>query len=118
MSDLKEIEVKGERYTSQDIEWDKARFASVSVIGSELQNRRGILGSIATTLGCFGINVYTVSHSKKQTRITFMIDQQHRRKAVQLLHGIYVDNDQKIIADRDERQKILEKELTGTFNGK
>ena len=114
---LKVIEVKGERFTVQDIEWDKEKFASVSVIGKELRDRCGILGSISTTFGAFGINVYTVSHGKKQTRITYLIDQKDRKKAVQLLHSVYVDNDSEVKEERLRRQDELEKGLTGTFNG-
>lgn len=109
------IEVKGEKFTDAKVEWDQESLGSISVIGKELQNRPGILGSISTTFGCFGINVYAVSHGKNQTRITYLINRSKCREATRLLHSIYVDGDLEIIAEMKGRRAVLDEELTGTF---
>jgi len=114
MSDLKTVEVKGDIFTVEDIEWNQTR-ASVSVIGSELKDRPGILGSLASTLGSLGISVKIVSQDEEQGRVTFLIDRKDRKKAVRLLHSKYVDNDKKVIQKTEKRRKRMEKRFTGTY---
>lgn len=118
MSDLKTVEVKGDIFTIEDIEWNQTR-ASVSVIGSELKDRPGILGSLSSTLGSFGISVKIVSQDEEQMRVTFLIDRKDLKKAVRLLHSKYVDNDPEVIAETEKRRAEMEKAFTGTYcNGK
>ena len=113
----KTIEVRGERFEVQKIEWDKEKFASLSFIGTELKDRPSVLGSITSTLGAFGINIYAVSHGKSQTRISLLIDGGNRKKAVQVCHSYYVDNDPKIKTERARLSGQAEDGLTSTFNG-
>ncbi len=113
----KTIEVKGERFDVQKIEWDKEKFASLSFIGTELKDRPSVLGSISSTLGAFGINIYAVSHGKNQTRISYLIDQSNRKKAVGISHSYYVDNDLEVKAERTRLAEQREEGLTSTFNG-
>ncbi len=114
---LKIIEVDEERFTMEDIQWHKG-LASVSVIGSEIKNHPGIRGSLLTTLEAFGIPVHGVSHSEQQVRISYLIDTSHGKKAGELFHSIYVDNNAEVIAERARRVAEMEGDLTGTYNGK
>ncbi len=113
----KTVEVYGERFDVQGIEWDKERFASLSFIGTELKDRSSVLGSITSTLGAFGINICGISHGKKQTRISLLIDGGNRKKAVQVCHSYYVDNDPKVKSERARLSAQAEEGLTSTFNG-
>ncbi len=113
----KTIEVKGERFDVQKTEWDKEKFAALSFIGTELKDRPSVLGSISSTLGAFGINIYSVSHGKNQIRISYLIDQSNRKKAVQICHSYYVDNDPAVKEERNRLAAQREEGLTSTFNG-
>lgn len=113
----KTIKVKGESFDVQKIEWDKEKFASLSFIGTELKDRPSVLGSISSTLGAFGINIYGVSHGKNQTRISFLIDQSNRKKAVGISHSYYVDSALDVKVERNRLAEQREEALTSTFNG-
>jgi aspartate kinase len=116
LTELKEIEVKGERYTvSEAPRWDKGRFASISVIGKELHDQVGILANISGVFSAFGINIAAVVHGTLQTRINYLIDQQDRARAVQLLHSIFVDNYQEVIREFRQRRADQTDALTRTF---
>lgn len=113
----KTIEVLKERFEVQKIEWDKEKFVSISFIGTELKDRPSVLGSITSTLGAFGININGISHGKSQTRISLLIDGGSRKKAVQVCHSYYVDNDPKVKSERARLSAQAEEGLTSTFNG-
>lgn len=116
LAEFKEIEVKGERYTvSETPRWDKGRFASISVIGKELHDQVGILANISGVFSAFGINIASVVHGTMQTRINYLIDQQDRARAVQLLHSIFVDNDQEVIKEFRQKRAEQTEKLTKTF---
>lgn len=116
LEELKEIDVQGERYAiTQAPTWQKGSLACISVIGKELHGRIGILSAISGSLSAFGINIQGVSHGGSQTRISFLIDQQYREQAVQVLHSIFVDNDQEVIKKFHEAHVKQLEVLTGTY---
>lgn len=111
---LKTIEVNEEQYMVDDIEWDKSR-ASISVVGKEMHDRVGMLANISGVFSAFGINITAVVHGSKQTRINYLIDKQDCKRAEQLLHSIFVDNDPEIIAEFTKRRAEQTEALTTTF---
>lgn len=114
MNQLKIVEVNEEQYSVDELEWDKSR-ASISVIGVEMHDRVGMLANISGVFSAFGINVTAVVHGAKQTRIHYLVDKKDLKRAEQLLHSIFVDNDREVIEEFKRRRSEQTDELTSTF---
>ncbi len=114
-NELKTVTVKDERYSVDVTAWSKGEFASLSLVGRELRDKRGILGYASGILGAFGINIQAISHGGLQTRISFLIDEQHREKATQILHAVLVERDSAKIAEYKVRRDAREDELSKSF---
>lgn len=116
MADFKVLDVRGEKFTAQKLEWDQGRYGSISVIGLEMRNTSGVLAELATTLSAYGINFEVVGQSKSQISISFLIDRARLKEAVQLLHDVFVRNDKEVIAEVDRRAAERRRQLRGTFS--
>ncbi len=115
MKELHDITVLDERYQASDLSWTKDSLACVSVVGNELANKPGVLSEISGVLGTYGINIKSISHGESQRRIMVLIDKNNRKKAIQLLHSIFVDGDSNVIQDYTSRRLERLQHLTSTF---
>lgn len=112
--DLNTIDIKGGRYEIDQFNWHKEK-ATVSVTGNELIKNPGVLGSIYSTLTASGIDIHLVSHSILKRRFSFLIDPKKCKEAVRLIHSVYVDDDQAVIAEIDTKKAAQEQRMRGTF---
>lgn len=113
--DLRELEVNGEKYVNHSIVWNKGKLAGLSIIGRELRDRVGVLSTISGVLSSYGINIVAVDQNELQTRINFLVDEQHRVAAVRLLHSIFVDRDKGVIQEYKARISGIVDAVTSTY---
>ncbi|MFH0820603.1 MAG: hypothetical protein V1908_02405 [Candidatus Peregrinibacteria bacterium] len=107
--------VDEERYPVDTLDWDQEAYACVSVVGSELKGKRGILMTLAGALSFRGADIHGITLSKSQLRISFLVRENLCDDVVRALHSIFVDQDAQVIADyRDYMERVLES-LTSTY---
>jgi aspartokinase/homoserine dehydrogenase 1 len=63
-------------------------FARISIIGEGMKHQSGLLGKVAHSFGRKGISIETISQSRNQRNMTFFIDGEYERMAV---NSIYDD---------------------------
>lgn len=111
---LQTITVKGEVYEAQ-IEWRQETLGCISVVGNELADKPGILSVITGVFGAFGINIYSPAHATAQRRVSFLVNRTQLKRAVQLLHSIFVDGDPEVIAAYKTQHAAQVDEYTATY---
>jgi aspartate kinase len=105
---LQSIEIGDARYKI-DGQWRQDSLEHLSVVGSELANRPGILGLLCTTLSAHGINILSVGHTTQQHRISFYVAKNDAERAYKVLHMHFIDRDEKVMQRvRDETHRLIE----------
>lgn len=116
MGELDEgIVVDGEKYYPSDLSWDKGSMASIAIIGHELVKQEA-LSPLPGALEAHGIKPEGgMSVGKAQIRFSCLIRKKDCKKAVQLLHGIFVDKDHELVQSFKERYGRILDRMTGTY---
>lgn len=63
--------------------------ATVAVVGASMKNNTGIVGKLFNTIGRSGINVIACAQGALQTNISFVIEKQSLRKALNVIHDSF-----------------------------
>lgn len=63
--------------------------ATVAVVGENMKHTPGIAGKLFGTLGRSGISVIACAQGASETNISFVIDQDHLRKALNVIHDSF-----------------------------
>lgn len=61
-------------------------FARISIIGEGMRHQSGLLGKVAHSFGRKGISIETISQSRNQRNMTFFIDGEYERMAVNAIY--------------------------------
>lgn len=63
--------------------------AAVAIVGENMKRHAGIAGRLFSTLGRSGISVKTCAQSAAETNISFIIDRDNLRKALNVIHDSF-----------------------------
>ena len=63
--------------------------AAVAIVGENMKHHSGIAGKLFSTLGRSGISVKTCAQSAAETNISFIIDRDNIRKALNVIHDSF-----------------------------
>ena len=63
--------------------------AAVAIVGENMKRHAGIAGKLFSTLGRSGISVKTCAQSAAETNISFIIDRDNLRKALNVIHDSF-----------------------------
>jgi aspartate kinase len=94
---LQSIDIEDKRHKI-GCQWRQDSLENISVVGSELENRPGILSLLSATLSAHGINILTVSHTINQNRISFYVAKNDAERAYKVLHMHFIDRDETVMA--------------------
>ncbi|MDE6654901.1 MAG: bifunctional aspartate kinase/homoserine dehydrogenase I, partial [Muribaculaceae bacterium] len=63
--------------------------STVAIVGENMKHRPGIAGKLFGTLGRSGISVIACAQGATETNISFVVDNKHLRKALNVLHDSF-----------------------------
>ena len=85
---LRNSDLFGKQWFSIKIDND---VSLIAVIGSGMLHTPGVAGKIFTTLGNNGINVRSISQGSSELNITFIIERDDCKKAVNVLYDAFIN---------------------------
>lgn len=71
--------------------------ATVAVVGENMKHTPGIAGKLFGTLGRSGISVIACAQGASETNISFVVDSQYLRKALNVLHDSFFLSEYKVL---------------------
>jgi aspartokinase/homoserine dehydrogenase 1 len=71
--------------------------ATVAMVGEKMKSTPGILGRLFGTLGRSGINVIACAQGAEQTNISFVIESEYLRKALNSIHDSFFLSEYKVL---------------------
>ena len=85
---LRNSDLFGKQWFSIKIDND---ISLIAVIGAGMLHTPGVAGKIFTTLGNNGINVRSISQGSSELNITFIIERDDCKKAVNVLYDVFIN---------------------------
>ena len=71
--------------------------ATVAIVGENMKHTPGIAGKLFGTLGRSGISVIACAQGASETNISFVVDSQYLRKALNVLHDSFFLSEYKVL---------------------
>jgi aspartokinase/homoserine dehydrogenase 1 len=75
----------------------KLDLAIIAVVGKNMNNVPGISGTLFSSLGREGVNVFTIAQGASEMNISFIVRQQDEKKALNIIHDAFFLSDTKAL---------------------
>lgn len=75
----------------------KLDLAIIAVVGKHMNNVPGISGTLFSSLGREGVNVFTIAQGASEMNISFIVRQQDEKKALNIIHDAFFLSDTKVL---------------------
>ena len=74
-----------------------SNLSTVAIVGENMRHNAGIIGKLFQTLGRNGINVIACAQGGQETNISFVIDADHLRKTLNVIHDSFFLSEYKVL---------------------
>ena len=71
--------------------------ATIAIVGEKMRQTHGIAGKLFGTLGRNGINVISCAQGASETNITFVVDNCHLRKSLNVIHDAFFLSEHQVL---------------------